>query len=136
MLNKQMIQSLSLSQDLNSVCVTIFNKCCHHINQLQIQHFAETHEQSIYMSLTKYTHIKKVQDVLKIDELLATQNEEDTAKESDLFLYTQEMSITILFNICTSLELINEVRDTAADIVLNSNDKLLIYATRAKDVLH
>ena len=88
------------------------------------------------MFLTKYIHIKKVQDVLKIDELLATQNEEDTAKEPDLFLYTQEMSITILFNICTSLELINEVRDTAADIVSDSNDKLLIYATRAKDVLH
>ena len=83
----------------------------------------------------KYIHIKKVQDVLKIDELLATQNEEDTVKEPDLFLYTQEMSITIFFNICTSLELINEVRDTAADIVSDFNDKLLIYATRAKDVL-
>ena len=84
----------------------------------------------------KYICIKKMQDVLKIDELLATQNEEDTAKEPDLFLYTQEMSITILFNICTSLELINEVRDTTADIVSDFNDKLLIYVTRAKDVLH
>src|SRR5437762_3350009 len=88
MLNKQMIQFLSLSQGLDSVCVTIFNKHCHHINQLQIQHFAEAHEQSIYMFSAKYIHIKKVQDVFKIDELLATQNEEDTAKESDLFRYT------------------------------------------------
>ena len=87
------------------------------------------------MFFIKYICIKKVQDVLKIDELLATQNEEDTAKEPDLFLYTQEIPITILFNICTSLELINEVRDTAADIVSDFNDKLLIYATRAKNVL-
>ena len=87
------------------------------------------------MFSAKYICIKKVQDVLKIDELLATQNGEDTAKEPGLFFYTQEMPIIIFFNICTSLELINEVRDTAADIVSDSNDKLLIYATRAKDVL-
>jgi len=63
---------------------------------------------------------------LKINEILEIQDEEDKVTESELFLYTHEMSITLLANICTSLRLINEAKDTAAGIVLHSDSKLLI----------
>ena len=52
--------------------------------------------------------------------------DENYIKKLDLFLYIKEMLITILYNICTSLRLINDVWDMAAGIVSNLNDKLLI----------
>jgi len=69
---------------------------------------------------------------LKIDELLTTQDKNDKIKKSDLFLYTQEMSIAVLYNICTSLRLINRVKDTAAGIVADSDDKFLIHFISVK----
>ena len=82
-----------------------------------------TYRQSIYIFPAKYIHIKKVHGVLKVDKLLVTQDREDTVKEPDLFLYTQEMLITILFNTCISLGLINNTQGTAAGIVSDTNNK-------------
>ena len=62
---------------------------------------------------------------MKIDEILEIQDEEDEATEPELFLYTHEMPITLLANICTFLKLINEAKGTAAEIVLHSDNKLL-----------
>ena len=120
-LNQQVTQYLSLSDSLDSVCVARANQCCHHINQLQIQNFAEAQEQDIYIFSADHSQIKIKHDGLRIDELLEIQNEIDNAKEPDLFLYTQEMLIVILYNVCTSLELVNEVKDIAAGIVLDLN---------------
>jgi len=73
-----------------------------------------------------------VHDVLKVDKILVIQDEEDKMKESDLFLYTQEMLIIILFNICIFLELINEVREMTAEIVSDFNDKSVICMTEIR----
>ena len=69
--------------------------------------------------------IKIKHDDLSIDKLLETSNE-NHVKKSDFFFYIKKMSITILYNICTFLKLINNVQDTAADIISDLNSKLLI----------
>ena len=125
-LNEQVTWSLSLCNDLDSVCVTRENSHWHHINQMQIWHFAEAWEQYIYVFSVSHSQIKVKYGSLKIDEILEIQDEEGKATESELFLYIYEMSITFLANICTSLKLINRVKDTAAEIVLHSDSKLLI----------
>ena len=61
---------------------------------------------------------------LPIDKLLETPDG-DHAKGPGLFLYTKEMPITILYNICTPLGLVNGARGTAAGIVPDPNGKLL-----------
>ena len=37
------------------------------------------------------------------------------------------MLIIILYNICTSLKLINEIKNTVADIISDSDNKLFIH---------
>ncbi len=95
----------------------------------------KSHEQSIYVFFTTHICIKKVHDVLKVDKILVIQDEEDKMKESDLFLYTQEMLIIILFNICIFLELINEVREMTAEIVSDFNDKSIICMTEIRECI-
>ena len=92
---------------------------------MQIQCFAEAQEQYIYVFSVSHSWIKVKYESLKINEILEIQDEEDEATGPELFLYTHEMSITLLANICTSLKLINEAKDTAAGIVLHSDSKLL-----------
>ncbi len=59
---------------------------------------------------------------MKIDKLLVTQDESNV-KEFGLFLYTQEMLITILYNICIPLKLINRAKGIIAEIISDFNDK-------------
>jgi hypothetical protein len=63
---------------------------------------------------------------LTIDELLETQDGEGDAKGPGLFLYTPGMPITILFNVCTHLGLVNGATGTAAGIVPHPNGKLFV----------
>ena len=95
----------------------------------------KSYKQSIYVFLTTHICIKKVYDVLKVDKFLVIQDKEDKIKESDLFLYIQEILIIIFFNICTSLELINEVRETAAEIVSDFNNKFIICVTEIREYI-
>ena len=61
---------------------------------------------------------------LRIDELLETQDEVGRAKEPDLFLYTQGMLVSILYNVCTPLGQVNGAKGIAAGIVLDPDSML------------
>jgi len=52
-----------------------------------------------------------------MEDLLATQDGDGTAKGPGLFLYTGGMPVTILYNISTPLGLVNGARGTAAGVV-------------------
>ncbi len=108
------------------MCVARTNDQHHFINQLQIHHFTEARGQLIYVFPTGHFQIKKKHDHLRIDKLLTTQDS-FKIKESGLFLYTQEMPVMILYNVCISLGLVNRAKGTAAGIVHDPNGKLLIH---------
>jgi hypothetical protein len=122
-LNKHVIQSLPPVNGVDSVCVTRFNKLRHLINRLQIRQFAKTRGQDIYVFPATHSRIKNGHGGVRIDELLETQ-EGKHAKGPGLFLYTQGMPITILYNSCTPLGLVNGARGTAAGVVLHPHSKL------------
>jgi hypothetical protein len=128
-LNAQVIQSLPAWNRLDSVCVTRSNKRRHHINRLQIRRFAEARGQDIYVFPAAHTRTKKKHRGLRVDELLGTQDGEGTAKGPGLFLYTKGMPVTILFNICTPLELVNGARGIAAGIVSDPDGNLFFVYT-------
>jgi hypothetical protein len=128
-LNAQVVQSLPAWDGLDSVCVTRSNKRRHHINRLQIRRFAEARGQDIYVFPAAHTRTKKKHRGLRVDELLGTQDGEGTAKGPGLFLYTKGMPVTILFNICTPLGLVNGARGTAAGIVSDPDGKLFFVYT-------
>ena len=123
-LNSRVIQSLPQYDGLDSVCVTRTNKRRHHINRLQMRRFAEARGQDIYVFPAGHTRTKKKHHGLRIDDLLGIQDGEGTAKGPGLFLYTKGMPITVLFNICTPLGLVNGARGTAAGIVTDPDGKL------------
>jgi len=133
-LNKRVIQSLPLGDDLESVCVTRTNQLRHHINRLQIQRFAEIRGQDIYVFPAKHHRTKKRKlgkqkksdRDLTVDKLLETQDGEGEAKGPGLLLYTQGMPITVLYNICTPLGLVNGAKGTVAGIVPHPDGKFSI----------
>ena len=123
-LNNHVIQFLLSIDDFDITYVMRFNKQCHYINQLQFWHFAKIWNQDIYMFSVIHYHIKIKHDSLSIDKLLKT-SDENHVKKSDLFFYIKKMLITIFYNICIFLRLINSIWNTAADIVSDFNNKLL-----------
>jgi hypothetical protein len=62
---------------------------------------------------------------MRIDELLAIQDGEGSAKGPGLFLYTRGMPATILLNVCTPLGLVNGAKGIAAGLVHHPNGKAL-----------
>jgi ATP-dependent exoDNAse (exonuclease V) alpha subunit len=126
-LNGRLTQSLPLGDGLESVCMTRANQRRHHINRIQIRRFAEARAQDIYVFPAAHSRTKKVRGALKIDELLGTQDGEGSAKGPGLFLYTQGMPVTILYNVCTPLGLVNGAKGIAAGIVPDPNGKPLIF---------
>ena len=111
---------------VSTVCVTRTNRRRHHINRLQMQRFAKARAQDVYVFLAAHSRTKSTKGGLRIDELLGIQDGEGTAKGPGLFLYTRGMPVTILYNICTPLGLVNGAKGTAAGIVLDPKSKQLI----------
>ena len=124
-LNKHVIQSLPSVDGLDTTCVTRSNKRRHHINRLQLRRFAEARGQDIYVFPAIHYRTKVKRGGLLIDKLLETPDG-DHAKGPGLFLYTKGMPITILYNSCTPLGLVNGARGMAAGIVPDPNGKLPI----------
>jgi hypothetical protein len=85
----------------------------------------EALSQDIYIFPTAHTRMKKKHCGLRIDNLLGTQDGEGTVKGPGVFLYMKGMPVTIFFNICTPLGLVNGDREIAAGIVLHPDGKLL-----------
>ena len=77
------------------------------------------------MFLIIHYHTKIKHDDLLINKLLKT-SDKDYIKKSSLFLYTKKILITILYNIYTSLKLVNNTQDIVINIISDSNNKLLI----------
>ena len=124
-LNGRLTQSLPLGDGLDTACVTRSNKRRHHINRLQIRRFAESRGQDIYVFPAAHSRTKRVQGGLRIDDLLAIQDGEGSAKGPGLFLYTRGMPATILLNVCTPLGLVNGAKGIAAGLVHHPNGKAL-----------
>lgn len=120
MLNRRVTQTLPLG-GLDCVCVTKTNDRRHHINRVQIERFAEARAQDIYVFPATFSRTKMMHGGLRIDELLGIQDGQGNAKGPGLFLYTRGMPITILYNICTPLGLVNGARGIAAGIVPDPN---------------
>ena len=53
-----------------------------------MRHYGKARAQDIYIFPAAHSHTKSAIAGLRIDELLGTQNGEDTVKDSGFFLYT------------------------------------------------
>jgi hypothetical protein len=130
-LNGQVASQLPISNGLDTVCVTRLNRRRHMINRLQIMRFAKAQGQEVYIFPANHTRTQSRHNDLPIDHILGTQDGEGMAKGPGLFYYTAKMPISVLFNVCTPLGLVNGAIGIAEGVVVHPASKLfhhpLIY---------
>ena len=71
------------------------------MNRFQMRRFAEDRDQDVYVYPGAHTRTKGKHHGLRMEDLLASQDGDGTAKGPGLFLYTRGMPVTILYNINT-----------------------------------
>ena len=117
LLNRQVATSPPPCDGVDCICITRSNKRRHLMNRFQTRRFAEARGQDVYVYPGAHSRTRGKHHGLRMEDLLATQDGDGTAKGPGLFLYTKGMPVTILYNINTPLGLVNGARGTAAGIV-------------------
>jgi hypothetical protein len=111
--------------DRTNTCVVRTNKLRHLINRVQIERFARTRQQKIFIFPACHTRWKKAKGShdIEVDQLFEIQDGSDV-KGAGLLMYTQNMPTMILFNICTPLG-INGAQGKAISVFPDPNSMLL-----------
>ena len=125
LLNRQVATSPPPCDGIDCVCITRSNKRRHLMNRFQMRRFAEARDQDVYVYPGAHTRTRGKHHGLRMEDLLAAQDGDGTAKGPGLFLYTRGMPVTILYNINTRLGLVNGARSTAAGIVPHPDGRFL-----------
>jgi hypothetical protein len=104
--------------DRINTCVVRTNKLRHLINRLQIETFARSRRQKIFIFPARHTRWKKAKGTrnLDVDKLLEMQDGSNV-KGPGLLLYTQNMPAAVLSNISTHLGLVNGAQGRAVGVV-------------------
>jgi len=120
LLNSKTTTSL-LAPDLeNATTVVKLNVLRHHINRLQMEHFARTRSQRIYVFPALHRRIRTTgPSRLYAEDLLQQTDQGTRVPFPGLFLYTREMPAILLTNICTALGQVNGARGIASGIVVD-----------------
>lgn len=127
-LNSRTISSLAAPLLHGSVTVTKLNMLRHVINRLQIERFALSRHQKIYIFPALHTRCKSSRPVnqpLRAEDLLGLPDQGTAVPFPGLFLYTLSMPIMILTNINTPAGLVNGATGTAVGIVVDPTGKWL-----------
>ena len=120
LLNSKTITSLFAPGLANATTVVQLNTLRHHINRIQIEHFAKARSQSIYIFPARYKRTKSTGHTsLRADDLLQQQDQNSKIPFPGLFLYTADMPAVILTNVCSALGQVNGARGTAVGIVVD-----------------
>jgi hypothetical protein len=118
LLNTRVVTQLELRPDRINICIVRTNKLRHLINRLQIERFAQTRGQIIFIFPARHTRWKKPKRThnLEVDALLEVQDSSNV-KGAGLLLYTQNMPAAVLANISTRLGIVNGAQGTAVGVV-------------------
>ena len=114
LLNTRVVTKL----DPDDTCIVRKNRLRHAINRLQIERFARSRGQTIYVFPAHHTRRRKARRWrdLDIDKLLELQDSSDV-KAPGLLLYTQGMPMAVLSNISTRLGIVNGALGRATGII-------------------
>ena len=120
MLNSKVITSLFTPELANATTVVKRNTLRHHLNRLQIEHFARSRSQRIYVFPALHTRIKSTgRSCVRAEDLLGLQDQSTKIPFPGLFLYTSDMPAMVLTNACTILGQVNGARGIATGIVVD-----------------
>ena len=120
LLNSKTTTSLIAPELENATTVIKLNVLRHHVNRLQMEHFARTRSQSIYIFPALHGRVRTTSPSrLRTEDLLQQTNQGTRIPFPGLFLYTPEMPTILLTNICTALGQVNGARGIASGIIVN-----------------
>jgi hypothetical protein len=130
LLNTRVVTQL----DSRDTCVVRKNKLRHAINRLQMERFARSRRQKIFIFPARHTRRRKRRKAggsrdLDIDKLLEVQDSSDV-KAPGLLLYTQDMPMAVLSNISTHLGIVNGALGRATGIVPDRDGMFRILLKR------
>ena len=118
LLNSKVVTSLYKPELKNATTVVKLNVLRHQINRLQMEHFARSRSQRIYIFPAQHSRVASVSP-LHVEDLLQQADQGTRAPFQGLFFYTPGMPVTILANISTLLGQVNGKRGTASGIVVD-----------------
>ncbi|KAH6699886.1 hypothetical protein BKA61DRAFT_621230 [Leptodontidium sp. MPI-SDFR-AT-0119] len=139
LLNSKTITSLLAPELEGATTVVKMNTLRHHINRIQMEHFARSRSQKIYIFPALHRRTKSTGHTnlrLRADDLLQQPDQGTKTPFPGLFLYTPEMPTVILTNVCTALGQVNGGRGIAVGIVVDPTaeffemDDLYILCTK------
>ena len=118
LLNTRVVTQLESRPDRINTCVVRTNKLRHLINRLQIENFARSRGQKIFIFPARHTRWKKAKGTHNpdVDKLLEVQDSSDV-KGPGLLIYTQNMPTAVLSNISTRLGIVNGAYGRAIGVV-------------------
>ena len=123
-LNQKVVTSLFTPQLENATTVVKLNVLRHHIKRIQMENFAQSRSQHIFVFPAQHSQVKcTMLSTVYLEELLQQMDQGSAIPSSGLFLYTQEMPVMVLANICTLLGHVNGTHGIASGIVVNPTGK-------------
>ena len=119
LLNSKVATSL-LNPELNDATTIVkLNALRHHINYIQMEHFAHSRSQKIYIFPAQHSRTASTSSSpLRIEDLLQ-QADEGSKIPFQGFFYTLDMPAIMLSNTCTLLGHVNGARGIASGIVVD-----------------
>jgi hypothetical protein len=120
LLNSKTTSSLLIPYLQNATTIVKLNVICHHVNRIQIEHFARTRSQRVYIFPALHYRVKfTTPSRLYTEDLLQQTDQSTTIPFPGLFIYTPGIPIILLTNICTALGQVNSARGIASGIVID-----------------
>lgn len=127
-LNSKVITSLADPQLEGTTTVVKRNSIRHLVNRIQMEKFARSRNQRIYIYPANHTRTKSTGPGnlrLRADDLLQQPDQGATIPFPGLFLYTAGMPAVILTNICTALGQVNGAAGTAVGVVVDQSGEYI-----------
>jgi helitron helicase-like protein/PIF1-like helicase len=120
MLNSKVITSLFTPELEDTTSIVTKNTLRHHLNRLQMEHFARSRGQRIYVFPALHSRTKSTSlSMIHAEELLRLPDKGANIPFPGLFFYTSQMPATVLTNSCTPLGLVNGARGVATGVVVD-----------------
>lgn len=120
MLNSKVITSLFTPDLEDTTSIVTKNALRHHLNRLQMEHFARSRGQRIYIFPALHSRTKSTSlSMVHAEELLQLPDQGTNIPFPGLLFYTPQMPATVLTNSCTPLGLVNGARGIATGVVVD-----------------
>ena len=126
LLNSKVVTSLVTPELKGATTIVKLNTLRHHINHIQMEHFARSRSQQIFIFPAQHNRLPSMSSI-HMEDLLQQHDKGSKIPFQGLFFYTPDMPAVILSNICTLLGHVNGTCGIASGIVVDPTSMFLCF---------